>query len=122
MQTSEYTRTHTYISTHLLYIHTLWLVMKAWNGLPFGLGLTPVAPLLYFSQALRPHCLTEVGLGSFSLPNTRVSPHTVLGQLLHVLAHCRDLHAIQWMDNNTNINFVTGGARLGLVGLQDGCA
>ena len=37
---------------------------KAWNGLPVVLRLMPGAPRLYFSLVLRPHCLTEDGLGA----------------------------------------------------------
>src|SRR6218665_584403 len=36
----------------------------AWNGLPVALRLTPVAHPALFLSGLRPHCLTEVGLGA----------------------------------------------------------
>src|SRR6218665_1764975 len=35
-----------------------------WNGLPVALRLTPVTHSALFSLVLRPHCLTEVGLGA----------------------------------------------------------
>src|SRR6218665_934538 len=36
----------------------------SWNGLPVALHQTPVAHSTLFSLVLRPHCLTEVGLGA----------------------------------------------------------